>query len=130
MIDVAAAIIENHNGQLLIARRKSGKSQAGLWEFPGGKLEQGETIEACLRRELLEEMNINIEPYEAFGVHSHHYETAHIRLYAYKAKFVSGHIKLSDHDQYAWSTAEELDKYEFAPADLPFVNKLMSQLKQ
>lgn len=62
MIEVAAAIIHNKEGQILIARRRQGKPQAGLWEFPGGKLEADEDVPQCLRRELMEELNITIRP--------------------------------------------------------------------
>jgi len=125
MINVAAAIIENDEGQLLIARRKEEKLQAGLWEFPGGKIEKGETAEACLIRELLEEMNIVIEPYQFLGEHTHDYGTVHISLIAYLARYVSGDIQLYDHDQYAWVARQELSRFELAAADLPFVKKLI-----
>jgi 8-oxo-dGTP diphosphatase len=125
MIEVAAAIIFNEQGELLIARRKMGKSQAGLWEFPGGKLEEGETPEACLRRELLEEMSIEIYPYEWFGVNEHDYGTVKIRLIAYKAKYVVGIIRLMDHDEFRWVKIGELGEYAWAPADIPFVDRLL-----
>ncbi|QRG65933.1 8-oxo-dGTP diphosphatase MutT [Brevibacillus choshinensis] len=128
MLEVAAAIIENEQGQLLIARRKKGKSQAGLWEFPGGKIEQGESVEACLQRELQEEMNISIEPYEPFGVNDHAYGTTQIRLFAHRARFVGGDISLVDHDEYRWASREELREYSFAPADIPFVVRLLQEL--
>mgnify|MGYP001455797466 CR=1 FL=1 len=124
MLKVAAAIIENENGQILIARRKKGKAQEGLWEFPGGKIENNETVEECLKRELLEEMNIEIQPYESFGVNDHYYGDIHIRLFALKAKFMSGEMMLVDHDQYEWVYSKDLKEYEFAPADLKFVEKL------
>ncbi|GLI06711.1 DNA mismatch repair protein MutT [Paenibacillus tyrfis] len=121
MIEVAAAIIENEHGQILIARRKKGKAQAGLWEFPGGKIEKNETVEECLKRELLEEMNIEIQPYEPFGVNDHYYGETHIRLHAHRAKFVSGKLILVDHDQCEWVYSKELGRFEFAPADVKFV---------
>lgn len=124
VIPVAAAIIENEQGMVLIARRKEGKSQGGLWEFPGGKIEVDETAENCLRRELLEEMNIAIEPYAFFGGNDHFYGDVHIRLVAYKAKFLSGEIKLIDHDDYTWVGRAQLVEYEFAPADVKFVEML------
>lgn len=124
MLEVAAAIISNEQNQLLIARRKKGKSQEGLWEFPGGKIEQGESAQACLRRELLEEMQIEIFPHEWFGVNDHYYDTTHIRLIAYKASYVSGEIILVDHDDYRWVRREELKGYSFAPADIKFVEML------
>jgi len=127
MIEVAAAIIENEQGNILIARRREGKSQAGMWEFPGGKVEQNETVEACLQRELLEEMNIAIDPYELFAVNEHDYGTIQIRLIAYKAKYRSGEIQLIDHDHYRWVSKEELKHYQWAPADIPFVERLLVQ---
>ncbi|XEC95999.1 (deoxy)nucleoside triphosphate pyrophosphohydrolase [Paenibacillus tarimensis] len=128
MIEVAAAIIENDQKQLLIARRKKGKSQEGMWEFPGGKIEKDESIQACLQRELLEEMNIKIDPYEYFGDNDHFYGTTHIRLIAYRAVFVRGEITLVDHDEYRWVDREELKEYRFAPADIKFVDMLQKGL--
>ncbi|MBD3920953.1 8-oxo-dGTP diphosphatase MutT [Paenibacillus sp. PR3] len=126
MIQVAAAIIEDEQGRILIARRKPGKSQAGMWEFPGGKIEQGELADDCLRRELMEEMEIEIDPYAFFGVNDHHYGATHIRLIAYRARYVSGTITLTDHDEYRWITARELTAFTFAPADVKFVEMLHS----
>lgn len=125
MIEVAAAIIENDQGQILIARRKKGKAQEGLWEFPGGKIEGHETVEECLKRELQEEMNIDIQPYEPFGVNDHDYGATHIRLYGHKAKFIGGKLALTDHDLCAWVDPTELEEYEFAPADIKFVKMLL-----
>ncbi|OXM13938.1 8-oxo-dGTP diphosphatase MutT [Paenibacillus herberti] len=127
MIEVAAAIIENELGQILIARRRKGKAQEGFWEFPGGKIESSETAEECLKRELLEEMNISIDPYEAFGLNDHSYGTTQIRLYAYRARLVSGNIILVDHDEYKWVYANELTEFEFAPADIAFVERLREE---
>jgi len=124
MIEVAAAIIENEKRQILIARRKKEKAQEGLWEFPGGKLEPGESPEACLIRELKEEMNILIEPYEWFGTNEHDYGTVRIRLIAYNARFIQGEIQLVDHDEYRWVERSQLEKYEWAPADVPFIEIL------
>ncbi|XID92252.1 8-oxo-dGTP diphosphatase MutT [Paenibacillaceae bacterium WGS1546] len=124
MIEVAAAIIENEQGKLLIAKRKQGKSQAGLWEFPGGKLEPGESPEACLIRELKEEMNIQIEPYKRFGANEHDYGTVQIRLIAYKARYIRGDIRLVDHEECRWVEKRELAKFEWAPADVPFIELL------
>ncbi|SFE68259.1 8-oxo-dGTP diphosphatase [Paenibacillus algorifonticola] len=128
MLEVAAAIISNEQNQLLIARRKKGKSQEGLWEFPGGKIEQGESAQSCLRRELLEEMQIEILPQEWFGVNDHYYGATHIRLVAYKATYVSGEIILVDHDDYRWAHREELKGYSFAPADIKFVEMLEKEM--
>ncbi|GGE00167.1 (deoxy)nucleoside triphosphate pyrophosphohydrolase [Paenibacillus nasutitermitis] len=124
MIRVAAAIIENGQRQLLIARRKKGKSQEGMWEFPGGKIEHEETAEECLKRELREEMNIEIEPYAYFGVNDHWYGETHIRLIAYRAGYVRGEIRLVDHDEYVWVNPRHFGEFTFAPADVRFVEML------
>ncbi|GIP30261.1 hypothetical protein J23TS9_53910 [Paenibacillus sp. J23TS9] len=127
MIQVAAAIIENEQGQLLIARKKAGKPQAGRWEFPGGKLEQGETPADCLKRELRKELQIAIEPYAYFGTNDHRYGEKHIRLIAYRARFISGTMKLTDHDEVRWVKRDELGEYIFAPADVAFVSMLIEE---
>ncbi|MFF2019411.1 MULTISPECIES: 8-oxo-dGTP diphosphatase MutT [Paenibacillus] len=125
MIEVAAAIIYDETGKILIARRREGKSQGGLWEFPGGKLEAGESVQDCLIRELQEEMGIEIRPYAAFGVNEHSYGSVHLTLIAWKAKYVNGTITLTDHDEYRWVQPGELGVYTFAAADIPFVERLM-----
>lgn len=125
MIEVAAAIIRDELDRILIARRRPGKSQAGLWEFPGGKLEPGESPEDCLRRELREEMSIEIEVGGFFAENEHAYGDTVIRLIAYDAVYVRGDIRLTDHDLVEWVEAGALYQYEFAPADVPFVNRLM-----
>lgn len=125
MINVAAAIIENEEGQILIARRKKGKAQAGFWEFPGGKIEANETAEQCLKRELLEEMEIEINPYLLFATNDFAYVDKVIHLVAYRATYICGKITLHDHDSYKWVHAEQMMDYLFAPADIKFVEQLM-----
>jgi len=127
LIEVAAAIIENAKGELLVAKRKKGKAQEGLWEFPGGKLEPGESAEDCLRRELWEEMQIKIEPYAYFARNDHHYGSSHIHLIAYKSRYISGEVKLLDHDEYLWINRRKLTAFNFAPADIKFVEMLVSE---
>jgi 8-oxo-dGTP diphosphatase len=129
VIQVAAAIIHNEEDQILIARRKQGKSQAGLWEFPGGKIEQDESIADCLQRELQEEMGIRIFPYESFGMNEHNYGEVTIQLMAWKARYLEGVIDLVDHDEYRWVFPAQLDQFIFAPADIPFVERLMMESK-
>lgn len=126
MLEVAAAIIENDDGRILIARRKEGKSQAGCWEFPGGKIEAGETAEACLVRELQEEMSIVIEPYAYFGTNEFvgGVGQSSIRLIAYRARYIDGAIRPVDHDAYEWVREGEMGSYRFAPADVKFVEML------
>ena len=123
MIDVTAAIIEKQ-GLLLITRRSVDKHLGGMWEFPGGKLELNESLEECLEREIKEELGIKIQVMKLLAVNDYRYEKGSIRLHAFRANFVEGEITLKDHDEYQWTPKTELDKYEFAPADIPFVNML------
>ncbi|EEG79129.1 (deoxy)nucleoside triphosphate pyrophosphohydrolase [Dethiobacter alkaliphilus] len=124
MIDVVAAILENHQGQVLIAKRKQGKKMAGFWEFPGGKVEAGESPEQSLIRELNEEMNIEIEIGDYVGENVHFYQEGPIKLLAYKCSVKAGDIKLTDHDRYVWINVEDLNKVRLAPADVPFIEML------
>ena len=124
MIIVIAGIIEKDN-KILIARRGPGFHQEGLWEFPGGKIEDGETPEICLERELKEELEIETETKEFVIGSVYTYPGKEIcKILAYKSKWLSGEIKLNDHSEMAWVTANELGKYEFVAADLLIVQEL------
>lgn len=116
MIEVVAGIIYKNN-KFLIARRNLNKSQGGLWEFPGGKVEKDESYESALRREIREELNADIEVKEYIGESIYHYPEKDIKLIFYKAKLLSEGIELIEHESYKWITKEEKEKYEFAGAD-------------
>ncbi|WP_051569121.1 8-oxo-dGTP diphosphatase MutT [Alkaliphilus transvaalensis] len=121
MIEVVAAIIYNDTGEIMIAKRRKGKSLEGFWEFPGGKIEAGETPEVSLKRELLEEMQVEINIEKYFDTNIHDYGDFKIKLIAFIAKITKGNIKLKDHDEIKWVTAKALKNYKIAPADIPFV---------
>ncbi|BBO93235.1 (deoxy)nucleoside triphosphate pyrophosphohydrolase [Desulfosarcina ovata] len=127
IIKVTAAILEK-NGQIIIAQRKSGDHLSGLWEFPGGKIEPGESPEACLARELNEEFNIEVTIGDFLGSNVHHYDHISIELMAYRASWVSGTISMNDHKAYRWVTVDQLTEYEFTSADVPFVDMLLRRL--
>ncbi|EAR16648.1 8-oxo-dGTP diphosphatase MutT [Robiginitalea biformata] len=129
MIEVTAGIIQNASKKVLITRRKAGKHLAGFWEFPGGKIEADETPEVCLAREIMEELNIGISVRSHFMDSTYDYDTKSICLKGYLADYLEGDIILTDHDQYKWVAQSELSKYEFAPADIPIVKKLMHDLE-
>lgn len=122
-IVVAAAIIEK-DGRILIAKRKEGWRHAGKWEFPGGTVEENETPEECLRRELLEELNIEAEVDELYCDVTHAYSHATIQLLVYRVRHVSGEYALADHEEMRWVLPAELFRYEFPEADVPVVEKL------
>ena len=116
MIEVVAGIIYKNN-KFLIAQRNLNKTQGGLWEFPGGKVEKDETYERALIREIKEEFNADIEVSEYMGESIYHYPEKSIKLIFYKAKLLSEKIELLEHENYNWITNDEKDKYEFAGAD-------------
>ena len=124
MINVVAAILQKED-KILIARKKQGKPLAGYFEFPGGKIEEGETPEESLIRELMEEMNIKIAVIEYIGESIYDYGNDKvISLLGYTAESIDGAIKLSDHDIYEWVTLEQINNYKIAPADIPLIYKL------
>ena len=120
-IKVIAGLI-NHNGRFLIAKRNLKKSLGGLWEFPGGKVEEDESPEECMARELKEELDIEVEVGELITSNKHKYPHGIFELLAYRVKHVSGEMVLNDHEEIKWVTADEMSNFEFPPADLPIIN--------
>jgi 8-oxo-dGTP diphosphatase len=120
MILVTAAILI-HNNKLLIAQRKSTDILANKWEFPGGKIEVNETPEDCLIREIKEEFSIDIKIQSHFGNSVYKYPNFIIKLIAYRILWISGEINIIDHQDYKWVSLNELSKFNFAPADIPFL---------
>ncbi len=124
MKHVSAGIIICNN-KLLIARRNHNKSLSGKWEFPGGKQEIGETMPECFKREIMEELKLEIRVGDFFMNSVYEYEHGEICLHVYYAYTDNQEICFhSDHDSLQWVTPEELDNYEFAPADIPIKDKL------
>lgn len=123
MKDVTAAVIMN-NDKALITRRAEGEKHAGWWEFPGGKVEEGESPEGCLQRELLEELEIEAEIGEKLTESIFAYATGAIRLLAYRATIITGELCLHVHDEYQWVSVSELTNYQLLPADIPIAEHL------
>jgi 8-oxo-dGTP diphosphatase len=126
MILVAAAVIKKDK-QVLISRRAEGKHLAGYWEFPGGKIEPGETPEACLKREVFEELSIHIEINSFLAENLHEYSEKRILLKGYLCTYISGDMRLVDHDRAEWVNIDELSNFKIAPADIPFIT-ILTQL--
>lgn len=123
MKDVTAAVIFEKE-KVLITRRAEGEKHAGWWEFPGGKIEAGETPENCLQRELLEELGIQTRIGERITESIFSYATGAIRLLAYRATIVSGELALRVHDEYRWVCVSDLGKFKLLPADVPIAEQL------
>lgn len=117
---VVAGVVIN-SGQVMIARRLERLRMGGLWEFPGGKVEPGESDQVALARELSEELNIVVDVHEYLGESIHDDGRGPIRLVAYRCTHVSGEVTLQDHDAVRYVHPDEFGQYEFAPADVPLL---------
>ena len=124
IIRVTAAIIELEN-KILIAQRKAKDSLfGGLWEFPGGKIEDGETPKECMARELKEELEIEVEVGTLITSNEHRYPDGIFELLVYRVQHIYGNFILNDHDEIKWITIDELSNFEFPPANTPIINYL------
>jgi 8-oxo-dGTP diphosphatase len=123
MLLVAAAALIDVDGRVLICQRPDGKALAGLWEFPGGKLEPGETPEDCLIRELEEELDIRVAHacLAPFVFASHTYDSFHLLMPLYLIRRWEGQVKAREHKAIAWVKPARLDDYPMPPADAPLV---------
>jgi len=119
-MDVAAAVIR-HDGKVFVARRGPGKHMAGYWEFPGGKLEAGESVADCLARELAEEFTIAVEVGEYLGESLHDYGDRVVRLIAHEVYWVGGEFRPAEHDAMQWLAPGKLSTLRLAPADIPLL---------
>ena len=117
-IHVACALIER-DGLVLAAQRSAAMNLPLTWEFPGGKLEAGESAEECLQRELMEEMGITITVGRSLPQHTHSYDNLTVTLYPFLATILSGTITLHEHAAIVWLPPEELHTLDWAEADWP-----------
>lgn len=126
IINVVAAAIEK-DGKIFCAQRPEGKSLGGYWEFPGGKLEQGETPEEALVREIKEEFDSEIEIISFINEVSYEYDFGIVTMKTYRSKLVAGNLTLLEHQDAKWLPIEQLDDLEWAPVDIPAVNCLQKR---
>ena len=127
-IKVVAGIIEN-NGKILCMQRDKGKYDyvSFKWEFPGGKIEDGETNEQALKRELLEEMDLEVDVENHFCDVEYTYPDFKVIMFCYKCNTRELYFKLNVHKDYKWLEKSELNIIDWAPADMPIVKKLMEE---
>ncbi|KXX70988.1 8-oxo-dGTP diphosphatase MutT [Flammeovirga sp. SJP92] len=126
---VVAAVIIDDQQRILITQRPLHKSQGGLWEFPGGKVENSESNEEALVREIKEELGVKIAVGEFIHSCQHDYGNTVIELIVYFSKINEGSIHLNEHIDMEWISVEELEQYEWAPADVPIVDKIKENLE-
>ena len=123
VVRVVCALLEDSRGRLLLARRPPGKHLAGLWEFPGGKIEAGESAEAALHRELFEELGCRVEIGTMLTPVTHAYERITVTLLPLLARLAEGSSEPypREHDALRWVDAEELSRLALPEADAPIV---------
>lgn len=126
-IHVAAGVILNAANEVLLALRPKDKHQGGLWEFPGGKVESGETVEAALARELLEELNLAVTACEPFLVSEHDYGDKQVKLDVWLVTQFQGQPHGREGQQLAWVTLAELSKLDFPAANQVVVAALQAR---
>ena len=126
IVKVTAAILVKDN-KIIIAKRGPNDRLANKWEFPGGKVEINETPEQCLKREMKEEFDIDVSVGEYLGSSIYYYDHISIELMAYRTYWENGEIHLNDHNEFKWISLEQLAEFDFAPADLIFVEKLQNE---
>jgi len=126
-VEVVCALIENKNNEIFCCKRGPGRALEGYWEFPGGKVEEHETHEQTIVREIKEELKSDIEPLEYIGKSYYEYTNMapykdfSITMYAYRCKLINGSLELTEHTAKKWVKKEDMDANDFAPADRVFV---------
>ena len=123
-VQVALAVIER-NGRVLICRRRVSDHLGGYWEFPGGKKEAGEPWERCLRRELREELGVEVRRLQPFGRIRHQYPDRLIAFRVFRCHLARGHPKPLRAQAVRWVTAARLPQYRFPPADQALIGRLL-----
>jgi MutT/NUDIX family protein len=129
IINVVAAAIEK-DGKFFCAQRPEGKSLGGFWEFPGGKLEEGESPEQALIREIKEELNSEIKIVSYINEASYNYDFGAVVMKTYHAKLISGNLELLEHQNSTWLAPHELSTINWAPVDRPAVKTITTSLVQ
>ncbi len=127
-VHVVGAIIENQNGKILCALRGPEMTLPNYWEFPGGKIEEGETKKEALKREIHEELGCEIEVFDQIEDTTFEYEKVIVRLETFMSKIISGTPTLSEHAEIRWISREELPSLNWAPADIPAIEKLTNAI--
>jgi 8-oxo-dGTP diphosphatase len=123
---IGVAVIWNQTGQILIDQRKVGGTMGGLWEFPGGKIEPGETVEACIEREIWEELAIEITVGEQLISIDHTYPTFHLTLTVHHCQHISGVPQPIESEEIRWVNIGDLNNYQFPAANIAIINALQN----
>ena len=125
IIDVVGAVILK-DGNVLCARRGPDGSLPGLWEFPGGKLEVGESLEDCIKRELKEELDIDAKIGKLFTSYIYSYSHITYHLFFYEILSFEGAIKMNVHKKIIWETVDRFKYYDFLPGDIHLIKIMLN----
>lgn len=128
-IRVVGAVILDKDDKVLCAQRPEGKNLALKWEFPGGKIEEGESASEALIRELEEEMGCRIDVKDKITTTTYEYDFAVVELTTYYSEVISGEIKLYEHVDMKWLKREDIHTLDWAPADIPAIELIASGKK-
>ncbi|MFH5881342.1 (deoxy)nucleoside triphosphate pyrophosphohydrolase [Liberiplasma polymorphum] len=123
-VEVVAAVIQRKDGKIYCAQRNGDGELALKWEFPGGKIEQGETHQEALIREIQEEFSTDVIIKDYITTVKHQYINFHLTLHAYYAEVSNGDLVLNEHADFKWLLVDELDQLDWAAADIPVVELL------
>ena len=123
MVDVVAALIRDGE-RFLICKRPAHKARALMWEFPGGKVEVGESPRDALIRECMEELDVTLDVGELYMQVTHEYPDIQIRLSLYEAVIASGQLCGKEHEALCWILPREIPDYEFCPADVDIIHRI------
>lgn len=126
MLDVVCGVIQNNAGQFLACLRPHGKHLGGLWEFPGGKIDPGESPETALIRELLEELAVVVEVGEPFSPVIWHYPDMTIRLLPFRCRIIKGEPRALEHEDVQWFFPKDFAALNWADADLPILREIFA----
>jgi mutator protein MutT len=129
-VDIGVAVIWNEKQEILIDQRLAEDAFGGFWEFPGGKLEPDETIEECIKREIKEELDIEIRVREKLVNIDHIYPRVRVILHVYNCDFVSGNPVPIESSEIRWVNVNELDQYQFPPANTRIIDEILNYFSQ
>ena len=121
---IGVAVIWDETGKILIDKRRLGDSFGGLWEFPGGKKEADETIENCIKREVLEELGIEVAVEKHLITIEYNYSEIRVKLHVYHCRYLRGIPKAIECDEFRWVTLDEIDRFTFPEANEQIITAL------
>ena len=129
LVEVVAAVIENENNEILCALRSPIMTLPNMWEFPGGKIELGESREEALIREVKEELELDINNLEYLTTVDYDYPNFHLTMHCFICEICGGELVLNAHNDAKWVSLEELSTQKWVPADVEVVEKILNDFK-